>query len=59
MGCKYVKDFDFGPQKTYVKGYARGGKVVTPVEAVHKHEKAQHPGKPLTKMACGGYAKKK
>lgn len=25
MACKYVKDFDFGPQKTYVKGYARGG----------------------------------
>lgn len=23
---KYVKEFDFGPQKTYVKGYARGGK---------------------------------
>jgi len=27
MGCKYVKDFDFGPAKTYVKGYARGGPV--------------------------------
>lgn len=25
MGCKYVKEFDFGPDKTYVKGYARGG----------------------------------
>lgn len=25
MACKYVKEFDFGPQKTYVKGYARGG----------------------------------
>lgn len=22
---KYVKEFDFGPQKTYVSGYARGG----------------------------------
>lgn len=22
---KYVKEFDFGPQMTYVKGYARGG----------------------------------
>lgn len=25
MGCTYVKDFDFGPQKTYVKAYAHGG----------------------------------
>lgn len=25
MGCKYVKEFDFGPQKTHVKGYMRGG----------------------------------
>jgi hypothetical protein len=23
-------------------------------EAVHKHEKAMHPGKPLTKLAKGG-----
>ncbi len=22
--------------------------------AVHKHEKAMHPGKPMTKMAAGG-----
>jgi hypothetical protein len=27
MGCTYVKEFDFGPEKTYVKGYARGGSV--------------------------------
>lgn len=27
MGVKYVKDFDFGPQKTYVAGYYRGGAV--------------------------------
>jgi hypothetical protein len=26
---KYVKEFDFGPQLTYVKGYARGGKCKT------------------------------
>jgi hypothetical protein len=26
---KYVKEFDFGPQMTYVKGYARGGKCKT------------------------------
>lgn len=25
MACKYVKDFDFGPERTYVKGYSRGG----------------------------------
>lgn len=23
-------------------------------KAVHKHEKAMHPGKPLTKMSAGG-----
>ena len=27
MGCTYVKDFDFGPAKTQVRGYARGGPV--------------------------------
>ena len=26
-------------------------------KAVHKHEKAMHPGKPLTKLAMGGMAK--
>jgi hypothetical protein len=26
--------------------------------AVHKHEKAKHPGKPLTKLARGGMPKK-
>jgi hypothetical protein len=26
--------------------------------AVHKHEKAKHPGKPLTKLAKGGTPKK-
>jgi len=41
MGCTYVKEFSFG------------GKV-TPAAAVHKHEKALHPGKPMTKMAKGG-----
>ena len=41
MGCTYVKEFSFG------------GKV-TPTAAVHKHEKALHPGKPMTKMAKGG-----
>ncbi len=41
MGCTYVKEFSFG------------GKV-TPTAAVHKHEEALHPGKPMTKMAKGG-----
>ena len=41
MGCTYVKEFSFG------------GKV-TPTAAVHKHEEALHPGKPMTKMARGG-----
>lgn len=27
MGCTYVDDFDFGPSKTHVRGYARGGPV--------------------------------
>ena len=71
MGCKYVKEFDFGPAKTYVNGYCRGGSVKKMAEggavkadlkqdkamikaAVHKHEKAMHPGKPLTKLAKGG-----
>ncbi len=26
----------------------------TAAKAVHKHEKAMHPGKPLTKMRAGG-----
>lgn len=67
---QYVKEFDFGPQKTYVKGYARGGKAASCYAeggkadiaqdkamikaAVHKHEKGMHPGKPPTKLARGG-----
>jgi hypothetical protein len=67
MGVKYVKDFDFGPAKTYVKGYARGGSCYAEggradvkqdkamiKAAVHKHEKGMHPGKPMTKLARGG-----
>jgi hypothetical protein len=30
---------------------------MAPKAAVHKHEKAMHPGKPLTKMAAGGKVK--
>lgn len=59
---KYVKEFDFGPQKTYVKAYARGGKCKYAEggeadmikTAVHKHEKGMHPGKPMTKLKRGG-----
>lgn len=75
---KYVKEFDFGPEKTYVGGYcrggpskmtkmAKGGEVMSKAAdtkqdkamiraAVHKHERAQHPGEPLTKLAKGGPA---
>jgi len=69
MGVKYVKEFDFGPAKTYVKGYARGGSCYAEggkadiaqdkamiKAAVHKHEKGMHPGKPMTKLARGGKA---
>lgn len=73
MGCKYVKEFEFGqavgkgPVK-YVKGYYRGGAVESSAAdmkqdkamigtAVHKHERALHPGKPLTKLATGGTVK--
>lgn len=33
------------------RGYFRGGAA----RAVHKHEREMHPGKPLTKLARGGY----
>jgi len=50
MGCTYVKEFKFAEggladlkqDKAMVKS------------AVHKHEKAQHPGQPLTKLKKGG-----
>lgn len=29
-------------------------KSMSPKQAVHAHEKAKHPGKPLTKLAKGG-----
>ena len=63
MACKYVKEFEFGSaSKAKGKPYAEGGNVKADLKqdkkmvtaAVHKHEKAQHPGKPLTKMAMGG-----
>lgn len=63
MGCKYVKEFDFGAAtKAKGKPYAEGGSVKADMkqdkklvaQALHKHEKAQHPGKPLTKLKKGG-----
>jgi len=67
---KYVSEFTFPSDKGYsgsagktmVKAYARGGAAdmkqdkATVKAAVHKHERAKHPGKPLTKMANGGMA---
>lgn len=57
-----------GESAKYVKGYYRGGKVgmaeggaadlkqdkAMIKAAVHKHEKAMHPGQPMTKLARGG-----
>lgn len=73
MGCKYVKEFDFGAATKAKgqpfakggcagKGYAEGGSVKADMKqdkkmvasAIHKHEKAQHPGEPLTKLKKGG-----
>lgn len=67
---RYVKDFEFPSEfgfsssagKQQVKGYARGGKAHGDAmqdrkmvkAAVRKHEKAQHPGEPLTKLKGGG-----
>jgi len=67
---RYVKDFEFPSEfgfsrsagKQQVKGYARGGKAHGDAmqdrkmvkAAVRKHEKAQHPGEPLTKLKKGG-----
>lgn len=67
MGCKYVKEFEFGSDKgftgsagkTQVKGYARGGKVSPEVrEAVHRHEREKHPKEPLTALKKGGMYEK-
>ena len=60
MPVKYVKEFEF-PSSTGAKNYAKGGahkdvKVDKAMvkTAVHKHEGAMHPGKPMTKLARGG-----
>lgn len=36
-----------------------GGGSMSPAEAVHKHERSMHKGKPLTKLAKGGTASKR
>ena len=65
MSVKYVNDFEFpsefGFSKSASKGFAKGGAVHSDARqdkkmvkvAVHKHEKAQHPGEPLTKLKEG------
>ena len=70
---KYVKDFDFNPDFGFsgsAKGgackakYAEGGAADLKQDkamikaAVHKHERAQHPGQPLTKLKKGGILEK-
>lgn len=52
MGCTYVKEFKFG-------GEVKPKTPPAVKAAVHKHEKAQHPGKPLTTLKCGGKVKAK
>lgn len=57
MGCKYVKEFDFGPEKVQVKAYARGGNVK--VAPTNKHVTAK-PAKPQPlALRCGGKIYKK
>jgi hypothetical protein len=67
---KYVSEFTFPSDngysasagKTMVKGYARGGAADMKQDkamvkaAVQKHERAKHPGEPMTKLAKGGMA---
>ena len=67
---KYVAEFEFPSDKGYsasagktmVKGYARGGAADMKQDkamvkaAVQKHERAKHPGEPMTKLARGGMA---
>lgn len=68
MACKYVKEFDFGPQKTFVKGYARGGSVkamshreMESTPTMEKREVIQRtavkaPAATSVGMKMGGYA---
>jgi hypothetical protein len=45
-------DMEDKPAQAPMSKYAKGGAAVK--KAVHKHEKAMHPGKPLTKLKKGG-----
>ena len=70
---KYVSEFTFPSDKGYsasagktmVKAYARGGAADVKQDkamvkaAVQKHERARHPGEPMTKLAEGGMAVRK
>ena len=38
--------------------FTKSGKTNPAAAAVHKHERAMHKGKPLTKLAKGGAAKR-
>lgn len=63
-GNRWTREYDKGRKQARkdTLGYAKGGKVksdmaqdkATVRTAVHKHERAMHPGKPLTKMRNGG-----
>jgi len=48
-----------GSRPTTEPTMKKGGKVSSAATAVHKHERAMHKGKPLTKMAKGGSAAKR
>jgi hypothetical protein len=62
MDLDNIHDAELRQKSEKVERYAKGGKVHSDVKmdksmmkkAVHKHEKAMHPGKPLTKLKRGG-----
>lgn len=49
MAVKYVDEFDFGPAKTHVRGYCRGGPAKKYAEggAVKATRKAELPAQPM------------
>lgn len=53
MGCKYVKEFEFGPAKTYVKGYARGGEAKPAAKPAAKSCGYAKGGKPVVEKETG------
>ena len=62
MDLDNIHDAELRQKSEKIERYAKGGKVHSDVKmdkammkkAVHKHEKAMHPGKPLTKLKRGG-----